>query len=111
MLKLTRDDLKPQPLLCDAEWKIVAQRLRLSPRELQIVQQIMVDKKECAIASQLCISVHTVHTHLKRIYWKLNVRSRVELVIRIFQEYVAQLREGGNSPQLTRRLIARRAAA
>ena len=55
-------------------WKVIANSLRISDRELQIIQGIFDDRKEFAIADELTISVHTVHTHLERLYRKLGVR-------------------------------------
>ena len=78
-----------QFLLSQRAWRDVADSLKLSPRELQIVLHVFDDQKEQAIAEQLGISPHTVHTHLERLYHKLEVTSRVELVVRIFAEYLA----------------------
>ena len=65
------------------DWFTIANRLSLSERELQIVQAIFDDQHENQIAQELAISSHTVHTHLERLYHKLDVSSRVELVVRI----------------------------
>jgi DNA-binding NarL/FixJ family response regulator len=70
-------------------WKKIADSLRISNRELQIIQGIFDDRKELAIADELAISVHTVHTHLERLYQKLGVSSRVTLVLYILSEYLS----------------------
>jgi ATP/maltotriose-dependent transcriptional regulator MalT len=72
-------------------WKTIAQSLHISNRELQIIQGIFDDRKEFAIADELKISVHTVHTHLERLYRKLGVSSRVTLVLYILSEYLSSL--------------------
>jgi DNA-binding CsgD family transcriptional regulator len=72
-------------------WRVIANSLRISDRELQIVQGIFDDKKESAIADELMISVHTVHTHLERLYRKLGVSSRVGLVLSVLSEYLSSL--------------------
>ena len=72
-------------------WRTIAQSLRISNRELQIIQGIFDDQKEFAIADELMISVHTVHTHLERLYRKLGVSSRVALVLYILAEYLSSL--------------------
>lgn len=69
-------------------WACLAERLSLSERELQIVQGIFDDSHQEAIAAKLGISAHTVHTHIERLYHKLHVASRVELVVRIAQCHV-----------------------
>ena len=72
-------------------WKTIAKSLGLSPRELQIIQAIFDDRKELAIAHELTISVHTVHTHLERLYRKLGVSSRLGLFLSILSEYLSSL--------------------
>ena len=72
-------------------WKTIAQSLRISNRELQIIQGIFDDRKELAIADELKISMHTVHTHLERLYRKLGVSSRAALVLYILSEYLSSL--------------------
>ena len=66
-------------------WKVIAKSLRISDRELQIIQGIFDDRKEFAIADELTMSVHTVHTHVERLYRKLGVSSRVTLVLYILR--------------------------
>ncbi len=66
-------------------WCCIADSLSLSTRELQITQGVFDDMPEKAIARELGISPHTVHTHLDRLYHKLQVSSRVALVVRIAQ--------------------------
>jgi len=72
-------------------WKAIARSLRISDRELQIIQGIFDDRKEFAIADELKISMHTVHTHLERLYRKLGVSSRVGLILCILSEYLSSL--------------------
>lgn len=73
-----RDVIPPQ------RWALLGKQLSLAPRELQVVQGVFDDLKELAIADDLGISPHTVHTYLERVYRKLAVGSRVELVVRVF---------------------------
>jgi DNA-binding CsgD family transcriptional regulator len=53
------------------------------------MQAVFDDQKETAIAANLGISTHTVHTHLERLYRKLRVSSRVSLVVRVVAEYLS----------------------
>ena len=78
-------------------WFHLARRLSLSERELQVVQAIFDDQHENVIAHTLEISPHTVHTHLERLYHKLGVASRVELVVRLAECHL-QLCQEPNSP-------------
>jgi DNA-binding NarL/FixJ family response regulator len=85
---------KPGPsagsaMLSEQAWKEIARSLKLSARELQIIQGVFDDCTELAIAQNLCISHRTVCTHRERLYRKLKVRDRVKLVLRIMEEYRA----------------------
>ena len=55
-------------------------RHTLSPRELQIAQLVADGATNRAIASLLDISLWTVSTHMRRIFAKLDVCSRAEMV-------------------------------
>lgn len=70
-------------------WGKIAQSLKLSGRELQIVQGVFDDHTEYAIARNLNLSPHTVHTYCERLYRKLVVTNRVKLVLRIANEFIA----------------------
>ena len=75
-------------MLSDPAWEEIAGRLRLSRQELQIVRGVFNGRKESAIAADLGISPHTVHTHFERLHHKLAVADRVELVLRIMTEFL-----------------------
>jgi DNA-binding CsgD family transcriptional regulator len=75
-------------LFSNETWRLLTRSLRLSRREFQIVLAMFDDQKESAMASDLGISPHTVHTHIDRLYRKLSVSSRVALVRRILVEYL-----------------------
>ena len=51
----------------------------LTPTEAQIAHLVAAGKTNREVAEALFVSVHTVEANLKRIYRKLNVRSRTEL--------------------------------
>jgi DNA-binding NarL/FixJ family response regulator len=89
--KLTPILHRDRSILPHDAWKVIAKSLRISDRELQIIQGVFDDRKEFAIADELRISVHTVHTHLERLYRKLGVSSRVALVLYILSEYLSSL--------------------
>jgi len=61
-------------------WHAIAHSLDLSRRQMEILMGIFDDEKELVIAERLGISPHTVHTHIERIYQKLGVHSRLDLV-------------------------------
>ena len=67
-------------------WNAVRRTLHLTPRELQIVQELFAGLSEERIARDLNISPFTVHTHLGRLYRKLEVDSARRLLLRVFRE-------------------------
>ena len=81
-------------VLVPSQWEQLGQRLRLSKRQLQVVQCLFDDWTEAQIAMALGISEHTVHTHIERLYRKLEVRSRCDLIVRVFGEFLASQAEG-----------------
>ena len=76
-------------LLPFAEWARLGAELGLSPRELQVVKGVFEDHKEDLIAFTLGISPHTVSTYMQRVYSKLGVSSRPQLIVRIVAVYLA----------------------
>lgn len=70
------------------EWQILIDRLGLSPREAEITQRVFDDLGGAAIARDLGLAPSTVRTYLKRLYRKLGVRSRGELMTLVFSEFL-----------------------
>ena len=74
--------------LTKSGWHALASSLHVSKRELQIVRGIFEGGTEATIAEDLDVSIHTVHSHLDRLYKKLHVPNRCAMVVRIFAEYL-----------------------
>jgi DNA-binding CsgD family transcriptional regulator len=72
-------------LVTDEAWRRIGSFFALSWRELDIVRQVLADHKEGAIARELGISTHTVHTYVGRAYRKMHVTNRLQLVLRVVQ--------------------------
>ncbi len=83
---------RPRPLgaaiFSDRAWREIARSLHLSARELEIVRGVFSDRTDSAIAADLGISPHTVLTHFDRIHRKLAVVDRVELILRVMDEFL-----------------------
>jgi len=75
-------------MFSDRAWREITRSLKLSARELQIVRGVFDDRTDCAIAADLGISPHTVHTYIERLHHKLAVADRVELVLRVMNEFL-----------------------
>jgi DNA-binding CsgD family transcriptional regulator len=82
-------------------WPQLGTALRLSPREMQIVQGVFEDRKEESIAYELGISPHTVNTYFQRLYAKLRVSSRPQLILRVMAEYLTIAPLGMSCAQAT----------
>ena len=78
-----------QSLFSEDTWRVIAAALKLSRRELQIVRRVFDDRKESAIAMDLGISPHTVNTYLHRLYQKLGVTGRSQLIVVVVGQYLA----------------------
>ena len=60
-------------------------RFQLSRRELDVIHYLTRGLSDDEIGEKLYISRQTVHTHIKNIYKKLGVKSRIELYRRVIQ--------------------------
>lgn len=72
---LTRSYMEPPP-----------PSVNLSPREQEIVRLVAKGHPNKVIANILEISPWTVSTHLRRVFTKLGVNSRAEMVARVLNE-------------------------
>jgi DNA-binding CsgD family transcriptional regulator len=72
-------------MFSEARWAKIARTLDLSKRELEMTLAIFNDDTEFAIASTLGLSRHTVHAHCRRLYQKLGVTNRVNLVLLVVE--------------------------
>lgn len=79
-------------------WACLVHQLRMSDREQQVALAVLEDQKELVISQRLGISEHTVHTHLERLYHKLNVSSRLQLVSCIARCWIDLIGEPGGGP-------------
>ena len=74
---------------CDEAWAGIADKLKLSHRQVEIIRCVLTGEGDRQIARRLDLSLHTVQTHIKRLHEKLAIQSRVELAARIFAAYRA----------------------
>jgi DNA-binding NarL/FixJ family response regulator len=78
--------LRGAAMLSEQAWSEVGSALRVTRREVEVVQAVFDNLTEKGIASRFAITEHTAHTHLNRLFKKLNVRSRTELVLRFVEQ-------------------------
>ena len=77
-------------LFRDKEWDILVSRLGLSPREAEIVRLVFDDLSKPEIARRLNLAPSTIHTYLQRLYRKLGVKSRGELMTLVFFRFLEE---------------------
>ncbi len=66
-------------------------KLGLTQRESQIVVEFAIGKSTQALASELYISAATVRTHLRKIFTKLDIGSRVELLSMVISKILEDI--------------------
>jgi DNA-binding NarL/FixJ family response regulator len=67
------------------DFSSIAARLRLSCREIQIIEQVLLGRTIRAMARALRISENTIREHSRRLYKKLDVHDRGSLFRRLWQ--------------------------
>lgn len=72
------------PVLSGQEWARLTQELELTPRQAEIIGHLLLGKSDKQIAKKLGITVPTVRTHMGRLFHKLGISDRVELILHIF---------------------------
>ncbi len=65
-------------------WRVVADRFDLSGRQLEVLRCLFDGIDRITTAKKLRMSAHTVHTHVGRLYRKVRVNSRCELMVWLF---------------------------
>ena len=56
-----------------------AKKGKLGKREYEVLMRLLAGETEARIATELGISPHTVRTHVRNLYLKLDVHSRTDL--------------------------------
>ena len=69
------------------EWRAISSSLMLSPRQSEILRLIFDGKNDKQVAKALKIRAPTVRTHVRRLFERLEVRDRTQLVIETFKVF------------------------
>jgi DNA-binding NarL/FixJ family response regulator len=80
---------------CDQAWKKVADKLRLSSRQIEVCRGVVKGYGDKQIATALGVSPRTIQTHMARLHAKLGIECRSELAVRVFAAYHAWRTEVG----------------
>lgn len=76
-------------IFSETEWAEVASNLALSRRQTEVVRCIFAGLGDKQIAQQLQIATPTVRTHLSRLFDRLEVQGRCEMMLHIFSHFRA----------------------
>jgi DNA-binding CsgD family transcriptional regulator len=74
---------EPLVLFTPQEWGTVARLLGLTPRQLNVAELLCAECSQRDMARRLGLSMDTVRTHLRALYARLHVQSRVGVVVRL----------------------------
>jgi len=83
-------------LFSEQEWARLEEQLGLPPRQAEITKHIVYGQSDKQIARDLGITIPTVRTHVGRLFRRLGLNDRKELILHVF----ACLREYGETPAL-----------
>jgi DNA-binding CsgD family transcriptional regulator len=73
---------KPQRI---NELTILSDKFQLTPREIDVIEQIIAGSSNQSIADNLYLSLSTIKTHLQHIFRKMAVASRTELLTKTYR--------------------------
>ncbi len=72
-------------LVSEQQWAAISRLVDMTPREIETCQFLFAGQKRGEIACELGISERTVRFHMESIHDKLQVKNRVDLILRLIQ--------------------------
>jgi DNA-binding NarL/FixJ family response regulator len=77
------------------EWMELKRDLSLSPRQADVVEQLLQGHSDKQIAHELQMSVPTVRTHLCRLFTRFGVEDRCELIVHVYRRFREKCQASG----------------
>jgi len=90
IMKITESEI-----FSETEWEELLSELSLSPRQAQVVKCLLSGYSDKQIAFELRLSKATVRTHMERLFGRLGVQDRTELVLHVFRCFRQSCRLNG----------------
>lgn len=75
----------PTGLVSSDEWELINDELNLSGRESEVIQGVFDQLSRKQIAERMGLKERTVRQYLENIHIKLNVNTRIGVVLRVIQ--------------------------
>ena len=91
-----RRSRQDSPIFTESEWADLTRSLSLSPRQSDIVKCLFRGCGDKQTARRLGISVNTVRDYMGRMFLKLGVEDRVELILRVVSRFLDDRRSNTN---------------
>lgn len=85
------------PVRTDDDVRALLESIPLTPRERDVVGRLVAGASTREIASATGLTVSTINTYMKRIFAKLGVHSRVELLARVTRTHGAYRAPGASA--------------
>jgi len=73
-------------LLTENQWAYLRRRYRMTNRELEIARLVCTGMSNDCIAAEANIALGTVKTHLRNIYRKIWVNTKIEMLLRFVED-------------------------
>ena len=86
------------PFLSPDAWEHIVRSLQLSPQQARIVCLILHGKQDKEMAAELGLNRYTIKTYLRRIFDRLGLEDRMDLVLHIFAICSRDWQEARESP-------------
>ena len=80
------------PIFSKAQWTELAESLSLSPRQVDVVKCLFRGLADKQTARQLGLTINTVRDYMGRIYLKVGVEDRAELVLCVLSRFLDRCR-------------------
>ena len=73
-------------LLNEEQWRFVQQRYHMTPREMEVAKLVCSGLSNEEIAEAIRIRYGTVKTHIRNIYRRIHVKSKVAMLLRFVED-------------------------